>query len=63
MNETGRKSKQNHDVLGIVNNLMVRTTNHGLPHIKESKGDYYYILLYLIIFINRLTVLMRGYRR
>ena len=42
MQETGRKSKRNQDVLGIVNNLMVRTTNHGLPHIKESKGDFHY---------------------
>ena len=30
---------QVHDILGIVNNLMVRTTNHGLPHVRESKGN------------------------
>ena len=38
MENKGIKRQQNHEVLGIVNNLMVKTTNHGLPHIRESKG-------------------------
>ena len=58
MQNKSSRGQQNHDVLGIVNNLMVRTTNHGLPHIRESKG---HIVFLLLLFIGVLYTPLNGY--